>query len=67
MTSPKGNWSQLTWSPINEVRLEMLVRAALPFKKHSTKNVFCYSQEALLDVNYASNKRDLRRPKMKNC
>ena len=65
MTSPKANWSQLTRSPINETRLEMLVRAALPYKK--THIFVCYSQEALPDVNHASNKRDLRRAKIKNC
>lgn len=29
-----GVRSQSTWSPINEMRLEVLVKAALPYKKH---------------------------------
>ena len=38
----------------------MLIRAALPYKKTHKIGV-CYPQEALPDVNHASNKRDLRR------
>jgi hypothetical protein len=64
MTSPNGNWS------LESANLESNqwdesgdVGDALPYKK----NWVCYSQEALPDVNHALNKRDHRRPKIKNC
>uniref|UniRef100_A0AAZ3RZ55 Diaphanous related formin 1 n=1 Tax=Oncorhynchus tshawytscha TaxID=74940 RepID=A0AAZ3RZ55_ONCTS len=47
--------------------LEALQSGAAFKRKRGPRQAVCYSQEALPDVNRASNKRDLRRPKIKNC